>query len=881
VSELEGVKSFTVTVHGVNMDGAASWTLLDQSKPKQSFDATYSRGTVGNTMPLYVFDAAGLVIGQYTIAYREYTQEIVFLATEFDPAASITVGVSELEGVKSFTVTVHGVNMDGAASWTLLDQSKPKQSFDATYSRGTLEETMPLFIFDAAGLVIGQFTIAYREYTKEIVFLNIGELYDVTFTVTDGVDPLEGALVEISGVPAETTGSDGKVSFALRNADYSYTITKSGHQTATGTVTVADEDKDLAVTLPAIYTVTFTVTCGDDAIVGASINIADTTLTTDAEGKAEITLVNDTYEYTVTALGYNTVTNSVTINNAIVEEVVALTMTEYTVIFTVTDGVNPVAQAVIDIQGEAKETDATGTATFNLTNDSYDYTVSKAGYVEDSGSFTVTNADKTISVTLIDEDTVPHQVEFTITYGGTPITGASVQIDGDTLTTDSNGKAVISLVNENYPYTVTALGYNGESGFVEVSNAAKQINISLTQAEYAVTFVIKDEDSQLLAGAEVVVTGKLAQTTGADGTVVFNLTNGSYQYTVSKEGYLDFSRTFTVSNEARTFNVTLVDKNSVPHAVTFTVTDGVNPISGAVIDILGEEKVTDGNGTAVFDLVNGPYPYTVTATGHKPESGEITVANDVVAEDVALTPIYAVTFTVSETDESPLLGAIVTIGLESKTTNEQGTAVFVLEDGNYNYTVSKHGYDTETGSFTVSGSSVDIAVSLNETKYTATFTVVEGSLPISGANVVIGATTKTTNEDGIAEFELINGTYSYTVTAFGFNTKTGSVTVSYAGITEDVAMKRPSAVVSVTTDVVLSVTTYHVTVHSTDLEGAYNWTIREATEQKKWLGESYSRATELDSMTLFIFNSAGDVIATYQISSRTYTNEDVVLTVTF
>jgi hypothetical protein len=75
--------------------------------------------------------------------------------------------------------------------------------------------------------------------------------------------------------------------------------------------------------------------------------------------------------------------------------------------------------------------------------------------------------DQTLNVTLLKY----YDVTFTVLADSSdsPISGATVTVDGTDLTTDSNGEATTSLVSGTYNYTVTAGGYKDASGSINVA----------------------------------------------------------------------------------------------------------------------------------------------------------------------------------------------------------------------------------------------------------------------------------------------------------------------------------------------------------------------------------------------------------------------------
>ena len=70
---------------------------------------------------------------------------------------------------------------------------------------------------------------------------------------------------------------------------------------------------------------------------------------------------------------------------------------------------------------------------------------------------------------------------------------------------------------------------------------------------------------------------------------------------------------------------------------TFTVTDTEDgTVEKARVDVNGAKIVTTADGTAVFNLRKGTYPFKVTKKGFKAVTGTITVANAAVTQEVTL-----------------------------------------------------------------------------------------------------------------------------------------------------------------------------------------------------------------------------------------------------
>ncbi len=156
---------------------------------------------------------------------------------------------------------------------------------------------------------------------------DVTEEYTVTFSVTDGALPVEEASISINGIIL-TTNDTGIASIMLENGTYPYEVSKAGYVTTTGNVTVDGADVTENVILPIIieeFTVTFTVNYDGTPVEGAQILIASDALLTNDLGIASIILSNGTYDYILTAAGYDTLTGTVTVEGADVDVLIGLT----------------------------------------------------------------------------------------------------------------------------------------------------------------------------------------------------------------------------------------------------------------------------------------------------------------------------------------------------------------------------------------------------------------------------------------------------------------------------------------------------------------------------------------------------------------------------
>jgi hypothetical protein len=244
----------------------------------------------------------------------------------------------------------------------------------------------------------------------------------------------------------------------------------------------------------------------------------------------------------------------------------------------------------------------------------------------------------------------------------------------------------------------------------------------------------------------------------------------------------------------------------VDYAVTFSET-GLPTGTPWTVTVGSRSHTTTGT-TTTFRSSNGSYAYTVsTGAGFAadPAAGSFTVAGSAVGTiAVPFGPAHAVTFRESGLPLSQGFQWTLSVVGQVPASSTTPAITVDLPDGTYAYVVSSSptypnyggssftGYTPTpaTGTFRVSGSPLSEAVQFRPTLWSVTF--VESGLPhgsswqvtvVSGAGTVSLSSTRPT-----ITFQLVNGTYGYSITSVsGFiTTPTGSFLLWGAPITVDI-----------------------------------------------------------------------------------------------
>lgn len=669
-------------------------------------------------------------------------------------------------------------------------------------------------------VVEGSITINNADVT-ETISLEVApsQSFPTTFFVKEGPQPVENAVVGVinTNTPPDTvfqtTDGLGRAVFAgLPFGSYSYFVAANALDTTDGSFLVSPGDANrIDVAMVATYTATLRFSDGTNPVRegGVLFNSGRGNIYYDLAGRdfSQDLLLPGTYTYKMTSHGYLDEEGSFTIVDQDIEQVIILsprTTPVFRVRFNVTDGFNPVPSfAFVTINGQSYSINNGHAEAVNLEPGAYPYMVNALGYRPFRDTLEITNADLVENVTIVSNSNAPKfDVTFVITDGTQPIKEAQLLIRRGVYQLEEvdNGRVnVFDLFRDTeYPYTIFATGYQPYSGKIVFDGTDVVENVVLLPVlpTYSMTFRITNGRFPL-DKARVNFDGTEYSSNNLGEVVIPRVTNGTYSYSVSLQGYTTASGSVTVSDADQTEEVVLSLTSIPTYALTFRVSDGANALSNAVIDLEGTEYRSDAAGEAVIlGLVNGTYNYSISLQGYTTVNGAVTVSDADQTEEVTLslvsTPTYTLTFRVSDDTNAPLNAVVNFEGIEYRGNSPGEIMIPGLMNGVYTYFVALDGYETINRSVTINGSDVLENVIMNLTTlptYTLTFRVTGGPGVLVNALInVQGADYFSSDAGAVMIPGLPSGTYSYRVSLEGYQTVEGSVTIENADKTEEVTL---------------------------------------------------------------------------------------------
>lgn len=543
----------------------------------------------------------------------------------------------EKQDWKEFSIAV---NAGDKVTVNYRKDSSGDKGQDCIWLRNFRAEVLPTVRFDvkdAAGTAIDATVTLKKGYTGLTAgtdgsyALTVGEKYTYTvekkgyekvtqeFTAQEGNNTITVTLVKLPVITLKFTPDDAAVTLkqgnttvykesadsekgknvyiAAKNTDYTYTVSKFGYETATGTISVAttDVNKTVKLTELAKQTVTFNITKPEGVNAEPTITVKSGSITAYTGSGANCTLPAGDYTYTAKLDGCDTLSGSFVVKAAKtigLEFVKSLTFNDF---FAGLDGITaengtrygfePVRAAGGNYLESNRRSYGATSLTLTATESrlvSFRYLAkgNKAEYSwEDDSAFTVKkgttlltayeeNGWKTFSTVLntgekltlsFSESGSSYYVRLkdfaaaaahTLTLN-TPA-GATVVLKDRSGAEITGKNGAYTVAAGTYTYTVSKYGYETKTGTIKVEGGDVSKDVALTAlTAYQVKFVADPAD------ASVTLTHPVGGTITADENGAYIVYAGeTYAYTVAKADYITVSGSFTAAKND-TIKVTL------------------------------------------------------------------------------------------------------------------------------------------------------------------------------------------------------------------------------------------------------------------------------------------------------------------------------------
>ena len=386
-----------------------------------------------------------------------------------------------------------------------------------------------------------------------------------------------------------------------------------------------------------------------------------------ADGSYSFSVVAGTYTLTCNASGYEPWSKSVTVNADAVQDIELTVVVNPTYIIsgkvTGSDTKAAIDGATVTLTAPGvsvtKTTDSNGEYSFtNLENGNYTIKIEADDYNDDTQTVAISGANAThdVELTAVVYSLTGKVVEFGT---GTGLANVTIEINGQTLTTDSNGEYQISINSGSYQVKATLATYEDFTGTILVDANAGTIGdivmIKVGTIRHIVSGNITDKDDNSAVAGAIVEFQKSGTTnlayseeTDVNGNYTIKLLPDTYDVTVSKAGYQNETEAGLVISGDKNDNDYEIEKIKVDVSGKVIVAGGTTPLSGATVTLtdaasgstIGSSLTTGASGEYKFEgIVAGAYIVKATAANHTAnQSATINVGvTNVTVADIALT----------------------------------------------------------------------------------------------------------------------------------------------------------------------------------------------------------------------------------------------------
>ena len=580
--------------------------------------ATFGIKIEEKLFPSHVFDG---LKGKATVEYSHNNSYKGKDGEEFIDDTAEGALKSNSAGMDSSQVTVTiTLNEDVKASKLYFDYKVSSESFSGyasdglkindSYSKIGTTDGFVAYTMSVNGGDKIQLTYA-KDYSgdkgSDCVWLKnfrLAELHKLTIS-TPGI---VGAIIELKDSDGKTVDSAAG-SYMVEDGTYSYTISKFGYETKTGTITVAGGDKTESVTLKELAkkTISFNISLPDGVSGDCTVEIKSDGKQAASGTETSYSLPQGEYTYTITHPNCESAQGSFTIAaEDVTETIQMIRKLVFSDVFAAMSGIEAVNNTDADKATEYGFSPVkTGENVILQSNNK------GKGYSIAAMKITAKTAQKLSFSYKV--STEPTYDKFLILLNGTEEINKSGKIDwtGYNIKLSANDSVVLK-------YTKDSSGdRNDDTVYLKDFSAEKLYKLTFAGAPAGTTFVVKQGETVIEAEA--------------DGSYL--LTNGNYTYTASAFGYGDANGSITVNDGDVSETVSM--NKTAAYTVTFNITKPLGITAEAAVAVKSGNTIIaaeDGK----YNLPADTYSYTITCEGCETETGEFTVGAEAMTVEVTL-----------------------------------------------------------------------------------------------------------------------------------------------------------------------------------------------------------------------------------------------------
>ena len=267
--------------------------------------------------------------------------------------------------------------------------------------------------------------------------------------------------------------------------------------------------------------------------------------------------------------------NEIVTAKAVYDYIQDLLVTKYSLVFNVT----PSDATIVLKDSNNVEINPATNNTYLVPNGVYTYTITKEGYVTITDTVIVNDSDVSLTINMV---TLEHTLSFNVTPSGATI--LVKDSNDNVINPDINNNYIV--VNGTYTYTITKEGYITVENTVTINDADVTLTITMELATFDLSFNVNPYR------CTIEVTDSNSNPVLKDENDNYPVLNGTYNYTITADGYTTITDSVTINNADVSLNITMTSDNSL-FSKLLTAHNGINEIEERTTPDFSQTSNTD------------------------------------------------------------------------------------------------------------------------------------------------------------------------------------------------------------------------------------------------------------------------------------------------
>ncbi|BDU50505.1 carboxypeptidase regulatory-like domain-containing protein [Haliovirga abyssi] len=552
-------------------------------------------------------------------------------------------------------------------------------------------------------------SVGYGEAINLSILMNVNSSSILGRIEDSNGEPISGAKIT-AGDSEVYSNSNGEYSLTLRDGTYNLSAYKAGYASAGKSITIGAGDTISGenFTLNANVVILEGKILDKDSgapLGGVSVVAGNVESFTDNFGKYRLELLPGSYNITINKTLYKAEAFDIILmagSNILGKDVLIQKNIGYIEGNVYTKNGIPVNGANVLVGDINITTNDIGHYKIALIPGIYKITVNKAGYNSSSVDNVTVDLSKTVTQDFNDLELQPLTLKGMVRDSqGNAMSGIKVYTDKTETYTDGSGKFILGTLPGNITVHTEKYGYSDINKLFNVVENMDNLILNVEDVRATISGTVNIPNAKVKLSSSNI--DDIIANTDDNGNFLLKAIAGTYNLTVSKIGYKDYTESITVSEKEIK---PLSDISLQVETGNISISANQDSVTVYIAGVVSRTINLNTAGTAVDEeLPYGDYKATFVKDGYSSETKSIVIPTDISVSGTLTQLGGKITGTITN-------GANAKLSLEKDSqevwsgfADDFGKyATPKLEDGTYTIKVKKEGYKSEDLDITISGS---------------------------------------------------------------------------------------------------------------------------------------------------------------------------------